>query len=393
LRFSWRDRQAAKGKAPRPEAPPEPLDAKTLGSVFAPPRWLRDLGLLSWIIVGILAVLAGVIILLGLLSTIVMPVLAAGIVAAVAAPIVARLQQHRVPRAAGAGIVLLGFFAFAILIFLLVASGIVANKAQIQDFASQALDTVEGWAKDAGASGTSEPKQDISQAVQGMGSKLLEGFAGAIQGLTSLAFFLSFTFFSLFFLLKDGPTIKRFIDGHLGIPRPVAAIITGNVVRSMRRYFFGVTIVAAFNAVVVGLAALILDVPLVGSIMVVTFVTAYIPFIGAFVSGTYAVVIALASQGTTVAILMLIAVVLANGILQQIVQPIAFGATLDLNPLAVLIVTISGGALLGMVGLVLAAPLTSAIIHISNDIARARAAGEVEPSPGMAAAEPEPSPP
>ena len=53
----------------------------------------------------------------------------------------------------------------------------------------------------------------------------------------------------------------------------------------MRRYFLGVTIVAAFNAVVVGIGALVLDVPLAGTIAVVTFVTAYVPFIGAVVVG------------------------------------------------------------------------------------------------------------
>jgi predicted PurR-regulated permease PerM len=75
---------------------------------------------------------------------------------------------------------------------------------------------------------------------------------------------------------------------------------------------------------------------------------------------------------------MLIVVILANGALQQIVQPIAYGATLGLNPLVVLIVTISAGSLFGMVGLILAAPLTSAGVNISADLARARAAAERE---------------
>ena len=103
------------------------------------------------------------------------------------------------------------------------------------------------------------------------------------------------------------------------------------------RYFLGVTIVAAFNAVVVGIGALVLDVPLAGTIAVVTFVTAYIPFIGAFVSGAFAVAArARRRRATTTALIMLVIVILANGLLQNIVQPIAFGATLELNPLVVL---------------------------------------------------------
>ena len=148
----------------------------------------------------------------------------------------------------------------------------------------------------------------------------------------------------------------------------------------------GVTLVAVFNAVVVGIGALLLDVPLAGTIAVVTLVTAYVPFIGAFVSGAFAVIIALGAEGTETALIMLVIVLLANGTLQNIVQPIAFGATLDLNPLLVLVVTIAAGSLFGMFGLILAAPLVSAGIHIVRDI------GEIR-TPARSPADAGPSPP
>ena len=342
--------------------------------MFAPPPWLRDMGRTAWLLVGVGIVVVGACVLLGLMSDIVAPVMAASVAAAVAAPAVSWLKRrHRVPRAAGAGLVLLGFLAGAVLIAALVLSGIVGNSDEIHDALSKATDKVQGWADDAGASGTDSARSDIEAALPKIGSALLNGVANGISGLTSLAFFLSFFFFSTFFLLKDGPVFRRFLDRHLGIPRSVATIVTGNVIHALRRYFYGVSIVAAFNAVVVGLGALLLDVPLAGTIAVVTFVTAYIPFIGAFISGTFAVLIALSSGGTSTALTMLVIVVLANGMLQQVVQPIAFGATLDLNPLVVLIVTIGGGALFGMVGLVLAAPLTAAAVKIAADVAAARA--------------------
>ena len=78
--------------------------------------------------------------------------------------------------------------------------------------------------------------------------------------------------------------------------------------------------------------------------------------------------LALAAEGTTDALIMLVIVILANGLLQNIVQPIAFGATLDLNPLVVLIVTIGFGSIFGMIGMILAAPLTSAALHISREL-------------------------
>src|SRR5262249_52369083 len=190
----------------------------------------------------------------------------------------------------------------------------------------------------------------------------------------SVGFFVAFAAFSTFMMLKDGPAFRRWLDRHLGVPRPVAQTITANLVKSMRRYFLGTTIVAGFNAVVVGLGALVLDVPLAGTIAVVTLVTAYIPFVGAVVAGAFAVVLALGAQGTTTALIMLVIVILANGLLQNIVSPIAMGATLRMNPLLILVVTISAGAFFGTVGMILAAPLTSPAIHISADLRRLRAA-------------------
>ena len=112
--------------------------------------------------------------------------------------------------------------------------------------------------------------------------------------------------------------------------------------------------------------------PLVGTIAAVTFLAAYVPYLGAWTAGAFSVLVALGGAGTDAAIGMIVVQLLANGVLQQIVQPIAYGAALGIHPLAVLIVTIAGGSLFGAAGLILAAPLTSAVVRISADLARAR---------------------
>ena len=132
------------------------------------------------------------------------------------------------------------------------------------------------------------------------------------------------------------------------------------------------TIVAGFNAVVITTAALIIGVPLAGTIAVVTFLGAYIPYVGAWTAATFVVLLTLGSSGADAAAAMIVVQLLANGVLQQMVQPFAMGAALGIHPLAVLVVTIAGGALFGSVGLILAAPLTSAAVRISDDLARAR---------------------
>ena len=181
----------------------------------------------------------------------------------------------------------------------------------------------------------------------------------------------------------------------MGVPHAIGHTITSRTLQSLRGYFVGVTAVAVFNAVVIGLGALILGVPEVGAIMLINFVAAYIPYLGAWSAGAFTVLIALGSEGTSTAIAMAVVVLLANGILQQMIQPIAYGAALGIHPLAVLIVTIAGGALFGTIGLVLAAPLTSACVRISSDLARARVekdAAEADAERAPHPTEPTPAP-
>jgi len=373
-------RDGAGKSAAEPPVELSPLEAGQLSTVFTPPRWLRDLGRASWLLVGVFLLLAGIVWLLGTTQTIVGPVVAATIVATVAAPVVRLLTRHGLPRTAGAAIVLLGAVALAVLVVLIVIGGITSQSSEVGKHGTEAADKAEGWLKDVGVneSGASSAKSGVERDVPKIISALTTGVIHGIQGLTSIAFGLSLAALSLFFLLKDGPSMRAWIDRHLGVPQPVAHTITGGLIRSLQGYFRGVTLVAAFNAVVVGLAAWILGVPLAGTIAVVTLVTAYVPFIGAFVAGAFAVVIALGAEGTTTALIMLLVVILANGLLQNLVQPFAMGSALDLHPLAVLVLTIGAGCVFGMLGLVLAAPIASAAVHISTDLARARASASVD---------------
>jgi predicted PurR-regulated permease PerM len=130
----------------------------------------------------------------------------------------------------------------------------------------------------------------------------------------------------------------------------------------------------------VGVAALVLGIPLAGTIAIVTFLGAYIPYLGAWGAGAFSVLVALGGAGTDAAAGMIVVQLLANGILQQLVQPIAYGAALGLHPLAVLVVTIAGGSLFGAAGLILAAPITSAVVRISADLSRPRDAPDVAPA-------------
>ncbi len=351
------------------------IDPGQLSGIFTVPQWLRDVGLTAWLLVGVAVFLAGMVWLLSLTHVIVLPLLAAGIVAAVASPLVAWLRSRGIPRGLGAALLMVAIIALGIGVVLVVVGGITGEASAVAAQLSDAKDTVAGWLEDLGVDPTTteDAKEHASSATSDAVSALLSGVIGGLSQLSSIVFFLAMTALSLFFLLKDGPQIRRWTEGHLGLPMPVAQTITQRVLGSLRGYFLGVTIIAAFNAVVVTIGALILDVPLVGTIAVVTFLGAYIPYLGAWGAGAFAVLIALGGAGTDAAAGMIVVQLIANSVLQQLVQPLAMGAALGIHPLAVLVVTIAGGAMFGTVGLILAAPLTSAVVRISADLARARA--------------------
>jgi predicted PurR-regulated permease PerM len=390
-RLHRRGSEGGAGATGRPADQYIEIDPGELTGLFSVPDWLRNLGLISWFLVGFAVVLVGAVYVAALTQVIVVPVITALIVAAVCSPLISWMRRHGVPRGLGAALTLLAILALAVGMLLVVVLGITGQANDVSGHLDDAKNTIAGWAQDLGLDPgkADDAKREASSGISNSVSGLLNGVVAGVKELSSIVFFLAMTVLSLFFLLKDGPLIRSWVEDHMGVPEPVARTITQRVLGSLRGYFLGVTIIAAFNTVVVSLGALLLGVPLVGTIAAVTFIGAYIPYIGAWAAGAFAVLIALGGAGSDAAAGMVVIELLANGLLQQLVQPFAMGAALGIHPLAVLVVTIAGGALFGSLGLILAAPLTSAVTRISADLARARAeAAEAASAPPA----PEPAP-
>jgi putative heme transporter len=132
---------------------------------------------------------------------------------------------------------------------------------------------------------------------------------------------------------------------------------------------------SAIVAAVVGVAALLLGLPLVFTIFMVNFIGGYIPYIGAFLGGGLAVIVALGDGGLPDAVIMLVVVLAANLVLENFVEPKVMGHSLNVHPLIVLVVTALGGLLGGIVGLILAVP---AWVIARDAISRARSRGMLE---------------
>ena len=139
------------------------------------PAWLRQLGFSSWLLVGFVLIILGVIWLLDQTSTIVMPVILAAVLGAVAGPAVGWLEGHRVPRFGGAVLVLLGLVAIGVVIFLLVFGGISANSTEISANLNQALAKLQSWLSDLGVDNAQSATQDVQAAAPEIRTTLLSG--------------------------------------------------------------------------------------------------------------------------------------------------------------------------------------------------------------------------
>jgi predicted PurR-regulated permease PerM len=198
------------------------IDARQLSELFAVPEWLRGVGQTSWLLVGFAVFLVGAVWLLALTQVIVLPVLAAGIVAAVASPLVARLQRHGIPRGFGTALLLVAIVGIGIGVALVIVGGIVGQFSNIDLRLAEAKGTIAGGLEDLGVNPgkATDATQHVSSTSTDSVSALLHGIVGGLSALSSIAFFLAMTALSLFFLLKDGPSIRAWTERHLGVPAP-----------------------------------------------------------------------------------------------------------------------------------------------------------------------------
>jgi predicted PurR-regulated permease PerM len=330
------------------------------------PEWLLRAGLVAWLWLGVIALAALGVYALSFLSTIVFPLLFAAVAAVLTLPLVDVLQQWRVPRSTGALLGLLLVVGLAGGVIALVGWSIYDQREEIAAaFVVVAQDVQDVLAEQGLA------VDGLDDLFSGVSSWLSDGAGGlasnAVNVATSafsIAIGIFFSLIFLFFLLRDGRDMAAWLRPRLSAAtREHVDSAAGAAIVALRGYFAGRSVVAAVDAVLIGAAALVLDVPLVSAIAVLTFVGGFVPYIGAVTAGAVAVVLALAANGLAVALIMLAVILVVQNLIEPLVEARAIGGTLGLHPMIVIIVTTVGGISVGLAGLVLAAPLTSATVR------------------------------
>ncbi|RYU11623.1 AI-2E family transporter [Nocardioides iriomotensis] len=323
------------------------------------PSWLRVLGLGAWLIVGVVVLVGIVLLLLARVTPLLIPLVLAAVLAAVLVPVVDRLQLWHVPRWLGAALVLLLGLSLVVVVAVLVILVLLDESADIWQDVATGLESASDQVDPETSRGAA-----LGGVLRGAMRALLVGWLGsAISSVAAVLVGIVLGTFMLLFLLKDWEPLTTWAAGHVALPPRLAEQVMQGTVHAFRGYALGLTELGVANAVVVGLGALVLDVPHAGAIALVSFIGSYVPYFGAFVAGGFAVVVALGAHGLPVALTMLAIVLLANNTIQNLLEPFAFGRSLRLHPLVVLITTTAGTLLFGLMGAILAAPLTSGLLN------------------------------
>lgn len=327
---------------------------------------LRRLGAASWAWLGILGLAAVLVLALSVVAGLVVPFVVAVVVAVLLVPLVDVLQRRGLPRALGAVLVLLGFVGVLAGVVALSVGAVVSQWAVVTADLRSGIEALVEFLVARGVE-IDSPRELLTQALALVGV-LTAGPSSAVGGaLSSLTAFLVGTFiavFLLFLLLTDWHRLVSWVSSRLWVPAEVGAGLVGDAVDSLRRYYVALSLSSAVVSVVITVAAWLLDVPLALAIGVVTFVTSFVPYLGAIVSGAFAVLIALGATGPVQAVVLLLIVLVTQNVVQTIIQAKLTGAALELHPIVTFSATIVGAAVAGILGASLAVPLVAAVRRV-----------------------------
>jgi predicted PurR-regulated permease PerM len=353
--------------------PPRATPARPHGGSV--PSWLARSGRSAWAVVGVVLACVAVVVALTVLLPLLAPLIVAGVLAAVLLPAVGWLSRRRVPRTLASA---LGALLVPALVTALVVITVRALRGQRGQWDQTARTAGERLRSELGFDPLSAllDALDRREVLLGLASVLAEGAAATVAlGLGALL-----AVYILLFLLKDAPRFTDALAARLPLPPATTRELVGTARLGLSRYAVGTTVVAAMDAAVITVGAILLDLPLVLVIALVTFAAAYVPYLGAWLSGAFAVVVALGSAGADAALWMLAIVLVTQTLLEGVLRPFAFGVALNLHPLTVLAVTLLGGALGGVIGVFIAPPATAIALSWLRTIRASRPAPPEPPT-------------
>lgn len=330
------------------------------------PHSLRIAAAWAWrlIVVGVVA--WALLRFIGVLSVVVIPLAIALLLSALLAPAVGWLRRLRLPASLATFLVLICGLAAVAGTLTLVINQFLNGLPQLTEGATQGIRTIQEWAK----TGPLHLSDDqVNQAIDNVQSWINSNTASLTStGISTAATVFELltgallVLFSTFFFLRDGRKIWRFIVRLFPVNARWSLADAGDASWATLGAYVRATVVVAFiDALGIGIALVVLKIPFPFPLAALVFLGAFIPIVGAGVSGAVAVLVALVDKGWVIALIVLGAVILVQQIEGHILQPLIMGRAVAIHPLAVIIGIASGVVLAGIVGALIAVPLIAVL--------------------------------
>ncbi len=355
------------------------------------PRWLCTGAAIAWRVLAIVAAVAVTAYALAYLRIVVVPLIIALLISTALRPPTRWLTRHRFSDAAAAGTVMVGMVA------LLVGALTLAGAAVGRQF-SDLADSIEDGIREAGEALAEPPfnlsaadiDRRIDDALAQLGDSsgsLTDGVLHGAVVIGELITGLIITLLLLFFFLKDGPVLWRWVvETCGGRKRRQLDEVAKRAYTALSGYVRGLAIVGVADATMIGAGLAILGIPLVLPLMLLTFLGAFVPLIGAFSAGLAAVLIALVAGGVVKALIVLGLVIAVQQVEGHLLYPLIMGRTVNVHPIAVILALAAGGIVAGIIGIFIAVPILTVAATVLSYVREQREPPPQPPEPATAAA-------
>ncbi|WP_371687338.1 AI-2E family transporter [Micromonospora sp. KC723] len=346
------------------------------------PHALRIAAAWSWRLIVIGVVAWALLKIVGTISIVIIPLAVALLLSALLAPAVGWLLRARFPRSLATGVVLVGGLAAVVGTLTLVVNEFIQGVPELSEKSSQGVRQIQNWLK-TGPLHLSDNQLDryIDEGQAWVNANTERFTSGALSTATTLAEVLTgaiLVLFATFFFLRDGNNIWRFLVRLLPVAARWKVDDAGRASWATLGAYVRATVLVAFiDAVGIGIFLVIFDVPFAFPLAALVFLGAFIPIVGATLSGGVAVLVALVDSGPVTALIILGAVIGVQQVEGHVLQPLIMGRAVAIHPLAVIIGIAAGVVLAGITGALVAVPL----IAVLNTAVRRLAARSVPDTP------------
>jgi putative heme transporter len=327
------------------------------------------------------------------------PLIVAALVATQVVPLIEHATAHGVRRWAAIAGSLVGVVTVSAGLAYVFTDALFGNLGPVGDDVTKGADKVVVWLRD-NDDWVKQHEEAIRHFLAGIlpaaksaAGGLLQGALGGLSLAASLVsgFLLMIVF--LLYLLTGGDSVWQWITQRFRPERRALVDEVGVAAwNAATGYVRGIALVALIDTVVITLGMVIVGTPRVGTLALLTFVTLFIPILGAWVSGLVIGLVTLAALGLPAALVIGAVILIAQQLDSMFVTPLVYQQTVNLHPIVTLTAVIVGSQLLGIVGAFLAVPMVAVGWSVYRVLERRRAsspeprrAGAASPGSGDAA--------